>query len=124
MKKVITLATIGMMALAIMGTQINLHAQESKGSAAGEKAAATKPKTLPFNGTLKAVDQEAGTVKVGNRTFKLTADSKYLQGSLSTAKVGEKVGGSYWKGDDGTLIVNSIRIGPKPEKKKTTSADQ
>jgi hypothetical protein len=57
-------------------------------------------------------------VEVGSRTFKLNADSKYLQGSLEDAKIGEKVGGSYWKDDDGTLVVNSIRFGPKPEKAK------
>ena len=53
------------------------------------------------------------TIVVGNRTFKLTKDTKYLQGDLSTAKIGEPVGGSYLKADDGTLVVNSVRFGPK-----------
>jgi len=116
-KKLTRMLGIGLMALAIAGLQINLQAQGAEGSASKEKAAKAN-KTLPFNGTLKAVDKAAGTVTVGNRTFKLTAETKYLQGGIDQAKIGEKVGGSYWKSDDGTLTVNSIRFGPKPDKKE------
>jgi hypothetical protein len=107
---------MGLMALAIACVQINLQAQESEEVPARSQAATTKPKTLPFHGTLKSLDKQAGTVKVGNRTFKLSADSRFLQGSLEEAKIGDKVGGSYWKANDGTLMVNSIRFGPKPGK--------
>ena len=41
---------------------------------------------------------------------------------LEDAKVGEKVGGAYRKGEDGSLNCFSIRFGPKPEKKKPTTA--
>lgn len=116
MNKVIKLTGMGLMAFVITCVQINLHAQDSGGASATSEVTKTKPKTLPFNGTLKSVDKQAGTVKVGNRTFKLNADSKYLQGSLDDATIGEKVGGSYWKEADGTLMVNSIRFGPKPGK--------
>jgi len=118
MKNLIKVMSIGVMVLAIAGTQIHSQAQSDKAPAAKEKAAKAKKKTIPFNGKLKQIDKDARTVKVGNRTFKLTDDTKYLQDSLDEAKIGEKVGGSYWKADDGTLIVNSIRFGPKPKKEK------
>ena len=125
MKTLIRAMCVGLMALAIAGVQINLNAQESEGSAAKEKAAKSQKK-FPFNGRLKAVDKEAGTVIVGNRTFKRTPQTKYLQDGLEEAKIGEKVGGSYIKEADGTLTVNSIRFGPKPkkEKKENKSADE
>lgn len=106
-----------LMALTIVGLQPNLHAQENQAPAAADKAAKSD-RPLPFNGTLKAINKEAMTVEVGNRTFKITADTKYLQGGLDAAKIGEKVGGSYIKAEDGTLVVNSIRFGPKKEKEE------
>lgn len=121
MKNVIQLATIGLMAMAITGNQLNLNAQDTTPSAAAEKA--PTPKTMPFNGKLKEIDKDTGIVKIGNRTFKLTEDTKYLQGSVDEAKIGEKVGGSYWKADDGTLTVNSIRFGAKPKKEKKNSSE-
>ena len=115
MKNVIKLTSIGLMALAIAGIETKLHAQDSDAPAA-KQAAAANQRAYPFNGTLKAVDRNAGTIKVGNRTFKLTSETKYLQGDLDAAQLGEKVGGSYWKSPDGVLTVKSIRFGAKPDK--------
>ena len=114
MKNVMAMTTIGLMALAIAGTHLNLTAQEADSAAASESQ--TKRQTLPFHGKLKEIDSEARTVVVGSRTFKLNEQTKYLQGSLEEAKIGEKVGGSYWKEQDGTLMVNSIRFGEKAGK--------
>jgi Cu/Ag efflux protein CusF len=122
MKNVISMATIGLMAIAIAGTQLNLNAQEAGSTTASVQAA--KPKTIPFHGTLKGIDKEAGTVTVGSRTFTLTENTTYLQGSVDEAKVGDKVGGSYWKAEDGVLMVNSIRFGPKPGKAATQATDE
>lgn len=115
MKNHMKVVGIGLVALAIAGLQFNLRAQESDAPAM-EQTAPKSERTLPFNGTLKAVDKEAGTVVVGNRTFKLTSETRYLQGDLDAARVGEKVGGSYQKASDGTLMVRSIRFGPKVKK--------
>jgi len=115
MKNHMKVVGIGLVALAIAGLPLRLHAQESDAPATAQ-AAPKSERALPFNGTLKAVDKEAGTVLVGNRTFKLTPETRYLQGDLDAAKVGEKVGGSYQKASDGTLMVSSIRFGPKPKK--------
>jgi hypothetical protein len=118
MKNVIRLATIGLMALAIAGTGMDALAEGGTSSPVSQEAAKGRGKTVPFHGTLKAVDREANTITVGNRTFKLSPETKYLQGGMETAKIGEKVGGSYWKEADGTLMVNSVRFGPKSTQPK------
>ena len=113
MKKLVKALTVASLAFTFAAYQPMLLAQEANTPAAEKPAKTDRP--LPFNGTLKAIDKEAMTVEVGNRTFKLTNETKYLQGGLETAKIGEKVGGSYFKKEDGTLVVNSIRFGPKKE---------
>ena len=81
MKNVIKLTRIGLMALAIAGVETKLNAQDGDAPAAMQ-AAAENQRAYPFNGKLKAVDRDAGTITVGNRTFKLTSETRYLQGSL------------------------------------------
>lgn len=117
MKNVITMATIGLMAFAIAGTHLHTNAQDVQ--ATGQKEAAARPKALPFHGKLKEIDREQKTVVVGSRTFQLTDTTKVLPGSVESvddAKIGDKVGGSYTKDQDGSLTVQSIRFGEKPGK--------
>jgi hypothetical protein len=87
---------------------------------ASEKAAA--PRAIPFRGKIASVDAQAKTLKVGERTFQLNADTKIVKAgkpaSLAEATVGEDVGGSYREGADKKLNVVSLRIGAKPEDKK------
>lgn len=104
----------------VLGMPVQLFAQDADAPAVKEETE-KRPRSLPFNGTLKAIDKKAGTVTVSSRTFKLTPKTRYLQDSLDEAKIGEKVGGSYFKMDDGSLVVNSIRFGPKEDKEATTT---
>jgi len=117
MKNHIKVVGIGLVALAIAGFQFDLRAQQGD-TPAMEQPAPKSQRALPFNGKLKAIDKETGTLTVGNRTFLITPETRYLQGNLESARVGEKVGGSYLKTEDGTLKVNSIRFGPKGGKEK------
>ena len=123
MRNVITLTRIGLMALAIAGVETKLNAQDGDAPAAMQ-ATAENQRAYPFNGKLKAVDRDAGTITVGNRTFKLTSETRYLQGSLEEAQLGEKVGGSYWKTADGTLTVKSVRFGSKPDEPEAQKESQ
>ena len=91
MKNHMKVVGIGLVALAVAGLPFHLHAQESDAPAI-EQAAPKSGRALPFNGTLKAVDKEVGTILVGNRTFKLTPETRYLQGDLDAAKVGVMAG--------------------------------
>lgn len=76
-------------------------------------------RAIPFRGKIAAVDKQAKTVKVGERTFQITSDSKIAKAgkpaTLDDATVGEEVGGAYREGADKKLNVVSLRIGPRPE---------
>jgi hypothetical protein len=76
-------------------------------------------RALPFRGKIAAVDKQAKTLKVGERTFQITADSKIAKAgkaaTLDDATVGEEVGGSYRESADKKLNVVSLRIGPRPD---------
>jgi hypothetical protein len=84
--------------------------------AADDKAAA---RPLPFRGKIAAVDKQAKTVKVGERTFQLTSESKIVKAgkpaTLDDATIGEEVGGAYREDADKKLTVVSLRIGPRPD---------
>jgi hypothetical protein len=61
------------------------------------------------------------TIKVGERTFKVTSTTRIMKSgqpaTFDDAKVGEDVTGSYTKSDDGTLELRSLYIGPRPERR-------
>ena len=86
-----------------------------------EKKESRKPAVTPFNGKLKAVDQTAKTLSVGNRVFQITSDTKILKdgqpATLSDGIVGEPVGGAYKKAADGTLSATLVTFGKKAEAK-------
>ena len=86
-------------------------------SAADEKAAPARP--IPFRGKIASVDKQAKTVKVGERTFQITAESKIAKAgkpaTLDDVTVGEDVGGAYREGADKKLNVVSLRVGPRPD---------
>jgi hypothetical protein len=87
-----------------------------------QKDKGNEPKATPFHGKIDALDKAAKSIKVGERTFYVVADTKLTKaGKMATfedAKVGEEVGGAYYEGAGGKLQLTSLRIGPKPEAKK------
>ena len=84
-------------------------------------ASADKPapatRAIPFRGTVAAVDKEAKTVKVGERVFHVSPETKLTKGNQSATvaeiTVGELISGNYTKGDDGKLTAKMMRIGAK-----------
>jgi hypothetical protein len=99
-----------LVAVAFIGSTLAASAQEEK--------KAKKDGPLPFNGKVASVDKAAKTIKVGERVFNLTPESRITKGgkpaTLGDASVGEDVGGSYKKVGD-KLEVVSVRFGPKPD---------
>ena len=103
---------------------LTLRAAEAKPAEQKEAPA----RALPFRGKIGAVDKQAKTIKVGERTFQVTADTKIAKAgkpaTLDDASVDEEVGGSYREGLDKKLNLVSLRIGarpdaqPKPDEKK------
>ena len=84
-----------------------------------DKKEAPAARAIPFRGKIAAVDKQAKTIKIGERTFHITADSKIAKAgkpaTLDDATVGEDVGGQYREGADKKLNVVSLRIGPRPD---------
>ena len=85
------------------------------------EAATPKPKNsrLPFTGKITAVDTTASTVKVGERVFNVTSETKVLKdgkpATLAELTVGEPVRGSYKKDEAGKLNALLVHAGAKPE---------
>ena len=118
MKKLLTLALI--CALAALTTLKALAADQKPIPA--EKGKVERPKFTPFHGQLDAVDKIAKTVKVGERTFQVTSETRITKSgkpaTLDDAKIGEEVAGAYKQADGGRLELRSLRLGPKaPEGK-------
>ena len=77
----------------------------------------TKPATLPFHGTLTAVDTNAMTLTVSKRTFEMTSETIVTKDGkpavLSDGVVGEPVRGAYKKNAEGKLDAITVRFGGK-----------
>src|SRR3982751_6893784 len=102
----------GLLVTAITGMPLQTRAQ-----AAPPEKKEVLPHATPFHGKLKAVDQEAKTIAVGDRTFHVPGDIKILKSgkpaALSDGVVGEEVSGAFKKGEDGKLTATTLRFGPK-----------
>ncbi len=128
------IAVVSLLAATIAVAPTQGFAQEKK----QEKPATTEKKDvpkgekkaghIPFHGKLGAVDNNAKTITVGERSFQITSETKLSKGgkpaTLDDAAVGEEVSGNYQKSDDGKLSAKSVRFGPKPggEAKKADDA--
>jgi hypothetical protein len=114
MKNIIALCLVA--ALGFLGSARVKGADNTK-PARTEKPVA-KARSLPFRGKLAAVDKKAGTIKVGERIFHVTAETRIVKdekaATLADGVVGDKVGGAYLKESDGTLRAVSLRFGDKP----------
>ncbi len=111
MKKLILALTVA--ALAACTT---LPAAAADAKPAAQKAAPGR--AVPFNGKIAAVDQQAKTIKVGERVFQVTSTTRFMKdnkpATLADAKADDEVGGAYREGDDKKLNLVSVRLGPKP----------
>lgn len=85
----------------------------------GPKKEAQSNRAIPFRGKIASVDTQAKTIKIGERVFHVTADTRIMKAgkpaTLDDASAGEEVGGQYREGADKKLNVVSLRIGPRPD---------
>jgi len=84
-----------------------------------------KHDSLVFGGTLSAIDTNAMTLTVGERTFEITSDTKITKAGqpavLADGVVGGKVSGAYKKSEDGKLTATTIHFGDKKKKQSAPS---
>jgi len=115
-------ATAICVAALILGVPSGAPAKEKKTEIPNPEASASpgaKAKPLPYRGKVASVDASAKTLTVGKRTIKVTDQTKITKqgaaASMAEINVGEKVSGSYWKKDDGSLEAKNVKVGAKAE---------
>lgn len=96
---------------------------------AAEKPAVKKratSSTLPFHGKVAALDTNAMTLTVGQRTFNITSGTTITKDGkpavLADGAVDEPVSGAYKKNAEGKLDATTIHFGgakPAPKKEST-----
>ncbi len=117
-KTILKIAVCSLLAAAVALAPTQGWAQEKKkDDAAAEKKGERKAGNV-FRGKVDAVDKAAKTVKVGERTFQVTSETRIMKAgkpaTLDDAVVGDEIGGTY-KEADGKLNAVSLRLGPRPE---------
>jgi hypothetical protein len=92
-----------------------------------KKHSATSSATLPFHGTLTAVDTNAMMLTVEKRTFDMTSETTITKDGkpavLADGVVGEPVRGAYKKNTDGKLDAVTVHFGGSTDGKKKESAN-
>ena len=95
-------------------------AEKSSPAATKSEPTAAKPaRAIPLKGTVSAVDSDAKTFtiasKTSSRVFKLPDRSMVTKDGAAAAfddiATEGKVTGSYWKQEDGTLEIKTLKIG-------------
>ena len=119
-KNILRIAVFSLLAAAIAVAPTQTLAQEKKDKPAAEKKEMPKAdRGIPFGGKIAKLDKTAKTVTVGERVFQINAETKIKKAgkpaTLADAVVGDEIGGTYTKGDDGQLTAKTLRFGPKPE---------
>ncbi|MEI6193469.1 MAG: hypothetical protein WCS42_03975 [Verrucomicrobiota bacterium] len=138
-RTMLKITALGFFAAAMVVAPVTAPAAESTNApaAAGQESPAKHKKsehaTVPFHGKLTAIDTNAMTFTVGERTFAITSETKItkdnLPATLADGVVGETVGGAYRKNADGKLSATSLHFGSKsdvakPEGKKKKKATE
>jgi hypothetical protein len=119
----------------LLGVPVFTYAQDANNKntpASSDQSANPKPAKpggIPFHGKIAAVDTSAMTLKVGARTFEITADTKIFNNgepaTLSDGKVGEPVRGTYKKAGAGKLEAVTVHFGAKTgEKPKSEKSNE
>ena len=131
-RTILKITTLSLFAVAIVAAPMAARAAETTNAPAAEAPAKHKKSehaTLPFNGKLSAIDKNAMTLTVGERTFEITSETRITKdgfpATLSDGMVGEMAGGAYKKNADGKLSATSVHFGSKSEgavKKKKKAA--
>ena len=126
------LSVLTLCAAAILVVPALTRAQDTNAPAAAKIPAAKKhtaasSATLPFRGTVTAMDTNAMTLTVEKRTFNMTSETIVTKDGkpavLANGVVGEPVRGAYKKNADGKLDAVTIRFGGAAGATKKESAN-
>jgi len=122
------LSLLAIITAALALAPVQSFAQEKKENPGDAKKAENANRALPFRGKVDAVDKSAKTIKVGERVFHVTAETRIMKNekpaTLDDATVGEAVRGSYHKAADGKLNAASLSFGEKPAAPEKVPAEK
>lgn len=128
-KSLIKFASLGLVAIAVTGTPIVLHAQDTA-TTTTNKPPANPSARLPIRGKVKAIDSTTMTITVANRTFQITSQTIINKdgkpATLSDAAVGDNVTGSVKRKKDGKFTALKLNFGipaPKPARASNTTTN-
>jgi hypothetical protein len=117
MKKLILSGLAGLLAIAMIGTPLALHAADTTNAPAKKAARKVGNDPIPFHGNVKAIDNNAKTLSVGKEDFQITSETKITNlgkpATLADGAEGVRVTGAYKKDADGKLTATTVRFGPK-----------
>jgi hypothetical protein len=130
-RTILKITALSLFAAAIVAAPAVARAQDATNAPAmsGQETPVKHKKhdVMPFRGKLSAIDTNAMTLTVGERTFEITSETKITKdgqpATLADGVVGEMAGGAYKKGADGELSATSVHFGLKSagKTKKTTA---
>ena len=130
-KNIFHRSAVGLLTVCLLGLPATLSAQEKKPDASAEKKAPAEKKKAspgPFHGNLAAVDNNAKTITVGKRTFRITSETKISKAGkpamLSEGVVGEPVSGYIKPSEDGSLVATRVNFGPKAGASNTSANEK
>lgn len=106
----------------LLGAAFSAPSQEKKTETTKQEmgaSVAAPAKTMPYRGKVVSVDTNAKTFTIGKRAIKITEQTKITKqgvpATLTELIVGEKVSGSYWINENGSLEAKNVKIGAKAE---------
>lgn len=127
-KHIAKITALSLFAAAMVVVPVFANAQDANTNApssSSDQTTTPKPKmhgVIPFHGKLGAMDTNAMTLTVGNRTFQVTANTKIFNNgepaALSDGVVGDPVRGADIKTEAGKLEAVNVHFGVKSGEKQ------
>ena len=138
MKKTLSLCAVASAMIALSTTPAYAKraaaSSPSPNASSSPATAETAPgKPVPFHGMVASVDMKAKTFTISSkkdsgRVFKISDQSVITKsGSPATIKdivENQEVRGRYWKEADGSLVIRSLKVGPRSEQEKARRAEK
>jgi len=113
-KSLLRISLLALLAIAVAGTPVALRAQSTATNATTQKRL---KRVTPFRGKLKAIDNTAKTISIGNETIYITSETRITKAgkpaTLEDGAVGDDVAGACRKDAEGKINALTLRFGPK-----------
>lgn len=113
MKSILKPGLLGLLAIAVAGAPVALHAQD----AGVTNKPVARPHAIPFHGKLKSVDNTAKTISVGTLTIQIASETRINKDGkpamLADGVVGENVSGLYKRTAEGKSEAVLVNFGQK-----------